>query len=61
MRLGGANQFRVIRAGFREVGKIPSDRSDQAGVALHVLVVGHSGMRIVDSLGANEFRRVPHT
>jgi hypothetical protein len=35
------HQFRVIRAGFREVGKILSNRSDQAGLSLHPFVVSH--------------------
>ena len=43
------HQFRVIRAGFREVGKIPSNRSDQAGLSLHPFVIGHRAMRIADS------------
>jgi hypothetical protein len=42
-------QFRVIRAGFREVGKILSNRSDQAGLSLHALVIGHRAMRIAGS------------
>ena len=43
------HQFRVIRAGFREVGKVLSNRSDQAGLSLHSFVVGHGAMRIADS------------
>jgi len=30
------NRFRVIRASFRELWKLPSDRGDQAGLSLHV-------------------------
>jgi len=40
-------EFRVIRAGFREVGKILSNRSDQAGLSLHAFVIGHRGRSIV--------------
>ena len=43
------HQFRVIRARFREVGKILSNRGDQAGLSLHPFVVGHRAMRIADS------------
>ena len=59
--VGGENilveqhQFRVIRAGFRELGEFLSDGSDQAGLSLHAVVIGHGGMRITDS----EFLRVP--
>jgi hypothetical protein len=42
------HQFRVVRAGFREVGKILSNRRDQAGLSLHPFVVGHRAMRIAD-------------
>ena len=42
-------QFRVICTHFREVGKILSNRSDQAGLSLHPFVVGHRAMRIADS------------
>lgn len=35
------NQFRVIRAGFRELWKLPSDRGDQAGLSLHAFIIGH--------------------
>jgi hypothetical protein len=35
------HQFRVIRARFREVGKIFSNRSDQAGLTLHAFVTIH--------------------
>jgi hypothetical protein len=41
--------FGVIRAGFREVGEILSNRSDQAGLPLHAFIVGHRAMRIPDS------------
>jgi len=43
------HQFRVIRARFREVGKLLPDGSDQAGLTLHAFVVGHRAMRIADS------------
>jgi hypothetical protein len=43
------DHFRVVRAGFREVGKILSNRSDQAGLFLHALVVSHGAKRIADS------------
>ncbi len=43
------HQFRVIRAGFREFGKLRSDGRDQAGLSLHALVIGHGAMRIADS------------
>ena len=49
------HHFRVIRAGFREVGKILSNRSDQAGLSLHPFVIGHRAMRIADS----ESGRIP--
>jgi hypothetical protein len=42
-------QFRAIPAGFREVGKILSNRSDQAGLSLHPFVIRHRAMRIADS------------
>ena len=41
-------QFRVICTHFREVGKILSNRSDQAGLSLHALVVSHRAMRIAE-------------
>jgi len=44
-----SHQFRVIRAGFRELRKLFSDGRDQAGLSLHALIVGHSAMRIADS------------
>src|ERR1039458_1868794 len=42
------NQFRVVRAAFRELGKLFPDGSDQAGLSLHALVIGHRAMRIAD-------------
>jgi len=45
-------QFRVICAGFREVGKILSDGRDQAGLSLHSLFIGHGAKRIADSESA---------
>jgi hypothetical protein len=42
------HQFSVIRARFSEVGKILSNRSDQAGLSLHPFVVGHRAKRIAD-------------
>jgi hypothetical protein len=47
-------QFHVIRAGFRELWKLPSDGCDQAGLSLRASVIGHRAMRIADS----EFVRV---
>jgi hypothetical protein len=46
------HQFRVIRAGFREIGKLRSDGRDQAGLSLHALVIRHRAMRIADSESA---------
>jgi hypothetical protein len=43
------HQFRVIRTHFREVGKVLSNRGDQAGLSLHPFVIGHRAMRIADS------------
>ena len=43
------HRFRVIRACFREFGKLRSDGGDQAGLSLHALVIGHRVMRIADS------------
>ena len=43
------HEFRVIRAGFHEVGKILSNRSDQGGLSFHTLVIRHRVMRIADS------------
>lgn len=43
------DQFRVIRTGFREVGKLLPDGSDQAGLSSHAFVVGHRSMGIADS------------
>src|SRR5208282_5864149 len=37
-------QFRVICTHFREVGKILSNRSDQAGLSLHPFVIGHRSL-----------------
>src|ERR1039458_8750756 len=51
------HQFRVVRAGFREFGKLRSDGRDQAGLSLHALVVGHRAMRIADP----ESQRVPRS
>jgi hypothetical protein len=42
------HQFRVIRARLREIGKILSNRSDQAGLPLHALVISHHAKRIAD-------------
>jgi hypothetical protein len=36
-----SHQFRIIRAGFREVGKLLPDGGDQAGLSLHAFVIGH--------------------
>jgi hypothetical protein len=43
------HQFGFIRARFHEVGKLPSDGGDQAGLSLHAFVIGHRAMRIADS------------
>jgi hypothetical protein len=43
------HQFRVIRAGFRELWKSFSDGRDQAGLSLRPFVIGHRAMRIADS------------
>jgi hypothetical protein len=43
------HQFRVIRARFREVGKLLPNGRDQAGLSLHAVVVSHRVMRIADS------------
>jgi len=45
------HQFRVIRARFREFGKLRSDGGYQAGLSLHALVIGHP-TRIADSESA---------
>ena len=47
--------FRVVRTGFRELWKLLSDGSDQAGLSLHRFIIGHRAMRIADS----ESVRVP--
>ena len=49
------DQFRVIRAGFREFGKFRSDGRDQAGLSLIAFVIGHRGTRIADA----ESERIP--
>jgi hypothetical protein len=43
------DQFRIIRARFREVRELFSDVRDQAGLSFHSLVVGDHARRIVDS------------
>jgi len=43
------HQFRVVRACFREFGKLRADGRDQAGLLPHALVIGHGAMRIADS------------
>jgi hypothetical protein len=43
------HQFGVIRAGFREFGKFPSDGGDQIRLSLHSFVVRHRATRIADS------------
>jgi hypothetical protein len=40
------HQFRINRARFRKIGKLPSDSGDQAGLSLHSFVIGHGAMRI---------------
>ncbi len=54
-RLVEQHQFRVMRAGFREFGKLRSDGRDEVGLSPHALVIGHLAMRTADS----EFLRVP--
>ena len=50
------DQFRVIRARFRELGKLLLNGSEQAGLSLISFVIGHRAMRIADpELG--EFHR----
>jgi hypothetical protein len=49
------HQFGVIGAHFRELRKILSNRSDQAGLSLHAFVIGHLAMRIGDA----ESARIP--
>ena len=43
------HQFRIIRARFREFGKLRADGRDQIGLSLHASVIGHLAMRIADS------------